>query len=171
MKFKSWFKGVALFAALTTFGATTASCAYVLHPERRNSGRTSGRLDTVPLVLDILWFLPGIIPGVIALIVDFTTGAIYVQNFGDAPLKATGKVAVKLPPTGGATAVTLKLLTADGRLLDQAAARPGDGADKLTVDVAKGVTVAKRLGADSRQLQLEVSGMTDAPVRIPVVTR
>src|SRR5437588_9554106 len=53
----------------------TASCGYLLYPERK--GRSGGSLDTGPFVVDLLWLLPGILPGVICLIVDFTTGCIY----------------------------------------------------------------------------------------------
>ncbi len=55
--------------------AMMASCAYTFHPERR--GNTGGEIAGAPLVGDILWFIPGIIPGVIFLVVDFTSGAIY----------------------------------------------------------------------------------------------
>lgn len=51
------------------------SCGFILYPERR--GRTQGRIDPVVLVLDCLWLIPGIIPGVVALVVDFVTGGIY----------------------------------------------------------------------------------------------
>lgn len=167
MKMSNWFKGVALVAALGTFGTATMSCAWILHPERRNSGRTSGRLDTVPLILDILWFIPGIIPGVVCLVVDFVTGAIFVQNFGQSPLDAQGKVAVKVPPVGAPTHMALRLLGPQGQVLDQASAfvQPGDAQQQLTVDIAKGQKFAKA------GLQLEISGMTGSPVRIPVATR
>mgnify|MGYP001546931635 CR=1 FL=1 len=93
MKRLSWFKMVALAAAL---GILSTSCAWILHPERRNSGRTSGRIDTLPLIFDILWFIPGIIPGVVALIVDFTTGAIYVKNDQGHLQKADPQLAEKI---------------------------------------------------------------------------
>jgi hypothetical protein len=57
--------------------AMMASCAYTFHPERR--GNAGGEIAAGPLVGDILWFIPGIIPGVIFLVVDFTSGAIYRQ--------------------------------------------------------------------------------------------
>ncbi|MDY0002128.1 MAG: hypothetical protein RBU30_12595 [Polyangia bacterium] len=169
MKLSNWFKGIALVAALSTFGTATMSCAWILHPERRNAGRTSGRLDTVPLILDILWFIPGIIPGVVCLVVDFVTGAIYVQNLGSSPLKADGKVAVKVPPVGAPTHMALRLLGPAGQVLDQASVlvQPGDAEQKLVVDVAKGQELAKAPGG----LQLEITGMTGGPVRIPVATR
>ncbi len=63
-----------LAATIATVLATT-SCAYTFHPERR--GNRGGEVATGPLVGDLLWFIPGILPGVIFLIVDFTSGAIY----------------------------------------------------------------------------------------------
>lgn len=54
-------------------GAT--GCGFILYPGRR--GRTGGRVDIPVLIIDILWFIPGILPGLICLIVDFTTGCIY----------------------------------------------------------------------------------------------
>ncbi len=65
---------VALVLTIMTF--TTINCGYILYPERR--GNPPGQIDTGSLVMDILWLIPGIIPGVIALVVDFTTGAIYL---------------------------------------------------------------------------------------------
>lgn len=70
------FQVIALTAALATLSGSFSSCAYILHPERR--GNKGGRVDTGCLVMDILWLLPGIIPGVIALAVDFSNGAIYL---------------------------------------------------------------------------------------------
>ncbi len=47
----------------------TSGCGYILHPERRNSGH-SNRLDPTIVTFDCLWLLPGLIPGIVALIVD-----------------------------------------------------------------------------------------------------
>jgi len=51
------------------------SCGTILYPERRN--QRDGRLDAGVVVLDAVGLLFGIIPGVIAFAVDFSTGAIY----------------------------------------------------------------------------------------------
>jgi hypothetical protein len=66
-----------LIAALAVAAVTASGCAYTFHPERR--GNTGGEIAAAPLVGDILWFIPGIIPGVVFLVVDFTSGAIYRQ--------------------------------------------------------------------------------------------
>jgi hypothetical protein len=60
---------------LTTTAVGTTGCGYFLHPERR--GNTGGGVDGGTLVMDLLWLLPGVVPGVIALVVDFSSGAIY----------------------------------------------------------------------------------------------
>ncbi|PCJ42472.1 MAG: hypothetical protein COA99_08105 [Moraxellaceae bacterium] len=55
---------------------SSASCGYVLHPKR--VGQTSGDIDPAILALDAAGLLFGIIPGIVAFAVDFTTGAIYL---------------------------------------------------------------------------------------------
>lgn len=52
------------------------SCGTILYPERRN--QAAGRIDVGVALLDGFWLLVGIIPGIIAFAVDFSTGAIYV---------------------------------------------------------------------------------------------
>lgn len=58
--------------------ALGSSCALALHPERKGNNATP--IDTGPFVVDLLLLLPGIIPGVIALALDFGTGAIYLNK-------------------------------------------------------------------------------------------
>ena len=66
-----------LVAALTLVAVALVSvqCGFILYPERRN--QTEGRIDPVVLIMDCLWFFAGVIPGVVALAVDFLTGSIY----------------------------------------------------------------------------------------------
>jgi hypothetical protein len=59
---------------LATLGLQVG-CGTILYPERR--GQTSGHVDTGVAVMDGLWCLVFIIPGVVAFIVDFGNGAIY----------------------------------------------------------------------------------------------
>ena len=70
-----------LGAAVTTLAFTT-SCATMFYPERK--GNNSTPVETLPLVLDCLLLIPGVIPGVIALVIDFGTGAIYTEKRGNA---------------------------------------------------------------------------------------
>jgi hypothetical protein len=53
-----------------------ASCGTVLYPERR--GQPAGRLDTGVVLLDGIGLLVFLVPGVVAFVVDFSTGAIYL---------------------------------------------------------------------------------------------
>jgi hypothetical protein len=53
----------------------TNACGYILYPERK--GRDGGRIDLGVLIIDLLWLLPGLVPGIICLAVDFSTGCIY----------------------------------------------------------------------------------------------
>ena len=55
----------------------TSSCAFFLYPERR--GNSSGRVDAPILVADCALLIFFFVPGVIALAVDFASGAIYVS--------------------------------------------------------------------------------------------
>lgn len=64
--------------ALLVLLAQTVSCGFILYPERR--GRTSGYIDPGVAILDAILFIPGILPGVVAFAVDFTTGCIYTSE-------------------------------------------------------------------------------------------
>jgi hypothetical protein len=65
-------------AAVLAATIAASGCAWTFHPERR--GNRGGVVDGGPLVGDLLWLIPGILPGVVFLIVDFTSGAIYVRR-------------------------------------------------------------------------------------------
>lgn len=98
-------------AALVSLAALLPSCARIIHPER--VGNNSGVIDVGPLVIDILLFIPGLIPGLIAIAVDFGSGAIYVQN--DTALGEDGRrFALETSPSGQHEIV---LLDADGVVL------------------------------------------------------
>lgn len=65
-------------------GPFATSCGTLLHPER--VGQPSGRIDPAVAILDGLGLLLFFIPGVVAFIVDFSTGAIYLppEHMGEA---------------------------------------------------------------------------------------
>ena len=71
-KFKSRLMAYVLVGALL---AASVNCGYILYPDRR--GKKGGEIDPVVLVLDIAWLIVGVVPGVVALVVDFATGCIY----------------------------------------------------------------------------------------------
>jgi hypothetical protein len=116
---------------LLSFGcaSTLTGCATLIHPERQGNG--PGRIDVAPLLLDILWFIPGLVPGIIALAVDFGTGAIYLdrpraagRRVGERLAIAPGeRVTVRAPRSRDDVEVTLRLSSPRGTLLDEACGR------------------------------------------------
>jgi hypothetical protein len=107
--------------ALATLLAMAPSCGYILYPERR--GNRGGTIDGGTLVMDLLWLIPGVVPGVVFLIVDFTSGAMYVN--GRVAMNSTDNtVAVRLQPN--APRVAVRLVTQTSRLVDSAVAKGGD---------------------------------------------
>jgi hypothetical protein len=70
----SWTVSLVVSAALAL---QVAGCGTILYPERR--GTQGGHVDTGVAVMDGLWCLLFIVPGVVAFIVDFSDGAIYVR--------------------------------------------------------------------------------------------
>ena len=71
----------AFVAVALVTAASIVGCGYLLHPERRHA-TPSRDIDTQVVILDCLWFFAGIAPGVVALAVDFTTGAAYFPAEG-----------------------------------------------------------------------------------------
>jgi hypothetical protein len=137
--------------ALTTLLATAnTSCGYLLHPERR--GQQSGRIDGATMVMDLLWLLVGVVPGVVALIVDFSSGAIYVRGGSALRLEPGSRLAVRVP---------------DGPV-------PGQLEFRL-VSPSRGI-VARQLAMigptlpSGRSIELDTSAMAGEPLRLEVVT-
>lgn len=84
---------IALLLAVA-LAVESASCGTVIHPER--CGRPhSGALDPSIVVLDGLGVLVFLVPGVVAFIVDFSTGAIWLPDQHFSPY-----VPVPVPPPG-----------------------------------------------------------------------
>jgi hypothetical protein len=131
--------------ALTTliaFATSTMGCGYILYPERR--GNAGGTIDGGTLVMDLLWLLPGIVPGVVFLIVDFSSGAMYVG--GRVAIRATpnGDVAVKLNDSKAARTLELRLVAEKGnRVIDHKLADVGPTIHNESVQLHGGVAVAK----------------------------
>jgi hypothetical protein len=110
---KPWTRAIALTTALTL---AATSCGYILHPERR--GQSGGTVDGGTLVMDLLWLLPGIVPGGVFLIVDFTSGAIYVN--GRVAMRAGGnhELAVALRDSPTPRSLDLSVVTKSHEVLD-----------------------------------------------------
>ena len=93
--------------------------------------------------MDCLWLVAGIIPGVVALAVDFTTGAAYFSE-GEVKLSAGNEVSVNIYGKAPADAeVALRLVNADGRDLtrpDRANVVAGEELeDSLSLSVPDGI--------------------------------
>jgi len=163
---RKYLRPIALAATLAV-GTASFGCGYILHPERR--GARGGTIDGLTLLFDLLWLIPGIIPGVVALIVDFTSGAIYVGGGRGHRINKDGHIAIRLPEVKFKTRLELRLVTADGRLLDRSAATlspeeatPGE----LKVDVSRATRLAKLLGDEAKNLRLELRSDMGKTVRM-----
>jgi hypothetical protein len=112
---------------MLTVGSGSVGCGYFLHPERR--GTQSGVIDGATMVMDILWLIPGIIPGVIALVVDFSSGGIYVSGSRRVGLHLPpdGRVALQVPHATRPGQVEFRLVTASHRVLARKVALVGPG--------------------------------------------
>lgn len=84
--------------------ASASGCGYVLYPGR--VGRRGGSIDVPVLIIDLLWLLPGLLPGAICLVVDFTTGCIY---------RGGGRAQTSSPPSPVQSVVTQVVVELDGQ--------------------------------------------------------
>ncbi|WP_346839645.1 hypothetical protein [Microbulbifer sp. SAOS-129_SWC] len=89
-------RGIAA-SCLLVFLMNLTACGYFLYPERK--GQTGGRVDPAVVILDGAALLFGILPGVVAFAVDFTTGTVYL-------------------PSGGRSAVDRHVTAIDSNLID-----------------------------------------------------
>ena len=72
-----WTVNSVILAAIMLLVVQLSACGTMLYPERKNQP-PDGRIDVGVALLDGFWLLVGIIPGVIAFAIDFSTGAIYL---------------------------------------------------------------------------------------------
>lgn len=91
----------------------TTGCGFILYPNRR--GRSGGNIDIPVLIIDLLWLIPGLLPGAICLIVDFTTGCIY---------RGGGRSETSSPPSGAASLVTMVDVVLDGEVVATGEVQP-----------------------------------------------
>lgn len=127
-----------LTATLLAAALPPAGCGYFLYPERR--GNSGGRVDGAILVMDLLWLLPGLVPGVIALVVDFSSGAVYTSRGGRSAvlISPKGHVAVRLPASSQPTQVDVRLVTADRRVLANKTVVVGPNVQSQSVELQIG---------------------------------
>jgi len=117
-------------ATMLTVGSGSVGCGYLLHPERR--GIQSGVIDGATMVMDCLWLLVGVVPGVVALIVDFSSGGIYMSGYRHAALRLApgGRLALQVPRASRPGRVEFRLVTASRHVLARKTVMVGSaGAD------------------------------------------
>ena len=68
-----------VFLVLAAFVLSTSGCATMMYPDRKPED-ASDRVDPKPYLLDCLLIIPGIIPGAVALIIDFSNKKIYYSK-------------------------------------------------------------------------------------------
>jgi len=114
-------------STMLTVGSGSVGCGYFLHPERR--GTQSGVIDGATMVMDCLWLLAGIVPGVVALVVDFSSGGIYISGSRRVGLHLSpdGRVALQVPHASRPGQVEFRLVTASNRVLARKVALVGPG--------------------------------------------
>lgn len=120
-----------IFVLLSALGLSQSNCGIILHPERGD--RHGTRVDLVTVVFDCLWLLVGVVPGVVALIVDIVTGGLYAANHlhpGDplafrfhGPAPATADVAIVLSSPDGTTRTLASHHVEKGEVVDAAPVR------------------------------------------------
>jgi hypothetical protein len=145
---------------MLTVGSGSVGCGYFLHPERR--GTQSGIIDGATMVMDILWLIPGIIPGVIALVVDFSSGGIYISGSRRMGLRLSpdGRVALQVPHAARLGQVEFRLVTASHQVLARKIALCGPGHEK-------GESVELQLGAPVHEpVYLEVERQDGRSARL-----
>jgi hypothetical protein len=121
---------------MLTVGTTSVGCGYILHPERR--GIQAGTIDTPTMVMDLLWLLAGIVPGVVALIVDFSSGGIYASGRrAELHLGSDGRLALQVPGAARPGRVEFRLVTATHEIVARQTALVGRGQPRgATIELA-----------------------------------
>jgi hypothetical protein len=134
----------------------TSGCGALLYPARLGA-KPSRTLDSRVVVLDCLWLIAGIIPGVVALAVDFTTQAAYFSE-GEAHASAGDTVSVNVYGASPADCdVTLRLVDVRGRDLASPARVSAVAGQELEGPLS--LTVPRRIDTTGSRLVLAVNGL------------
>lgn len=116
MRIVSW-------VVLAAFIFAATGCGYMLHPERRHA-KLSNEIDGKIVLFDCLWLIAGVVPGVVALVIDAVNDTWYytedeweaIQSESSKNIQPGQQLAVDihgLAPVGAK--VTLSLLDNQGR--------------------------------------------------------
>ena len=153
------------WVALGALLIATTGCGYILYPERRTQP-LSDTLDVSVVIYDCLWLLAGVVPGVVALIVDGTNDTWYYteeelsqKGWADQQSRQSvprgTEMQVRLHGTAPEdVAVTLRLLAPDGTVLADSTTASNPLADVQALSL----TVPENVQTTDATLVLEVNG-------------
>jgi hypothetical protein len=160
-------------ATMLTVGSSSIGCGYYLYPQRRGN---RSDVDAGTLVMDLLWLLPGLIPGIIALAVDFSSGAIYTRGRTAVLLSPDGRVAVRLPRASRSVRLEFRLVTRSGRILARQnavigpATRDGESVELRVTEAMRSEAAPTGVPGGARpteEMFLEVQSENGATSRFP----
>jgi len=159
---KSWKQKAMVLMVAATLTFSTMQCGIILHPERQ--GQKSGEVDVPMVVLDCLWLIAGVVPGVVALVVDYATGGIYESK---APVKASPGKKMSFRIKGKAPVdanVMVTLVAPEGlsfTLLSQHYSKGEERTNMLTFSLPNGIAPG------AYNLNISVNGASN--VNVPVL--
>jgi hypothetical protein len=164
---KSWTRAIALTTALA-LASTTVGCGWILYPERRGHHLNGGVIDGGTLVMDLLWLIPGIVPGVVFLIVDFTDGTMYIEGGRHIAVRSTpdGNVALKLKDQTAPMQLDLRVVTASNKILAEQLTDVGPGIHGQTVELHAGT--ALHAANEPVFVEIRSAAHPDRPLQLPV---
>jgi len=132
--------------ALAAILLPASGCGTLMYPDRLHA-KPSRQLDTRVVVLDCLWLFAWIIPGVVALAIDFSTGAAY---FSEGEVEVSSGDTVSVNVYGAAPAdcmMELRLVDKNGRDLEQ----PARVAAVAGEDLDSGLSLVMPSGIESKE--------------------
>ena len=152
--------------ALAAILLPASGCGTLMYPARIDA-KPSTRLDTRVVILDCLWLVAGIIPGVVALATDFLTGAAYFPE-GEANVSSGDTVSVKVYGAAPADCMMeLRLVDKNGRDLAKPARVPSVTGEELDSDLR----LVMPSGIEQKEAALVLALDGREQVRWTVVTR
>ena len=155
-------------SALAIFTFSTVGCGYILYPGRRGNMARGGNLDVAVLVMDLLWLIPGIVPGVVALIWDGVHGSWYLsaadrpilQKAHSRPIQMYAGREISLQGTKASDRLEIRLEDALGR--SHVLTSSSDGRGNLALRIPGAVS------AGPGRLMIAAHGHTLRPIPILV---
>jgi len=85
-----------VWTVAVVFAISSAGCGTLMHSNRMVS-QPSDKLDSKVVLLDCLWLLPGVVPGVVALGVDFHNDTIYFSEKELEAIQNGERVRLRIP--------------------------------------------------------------------------